>query len=103
MQITLEQVKQYLNIDLEYTDEDTLIITLLNMAEDAVKAYCNRPDWRFESDNDIETGVPPRVKQAVLMLVAELYSNRELNVQSTLKQSPVWDLLLGTAINYDSF
>ena len=98
--LTIDAVKHYLSIDSDYKDDDRLLLGLINSTESAMKSYCNHEgDW---TDNDMAEA-PMQVQQAQLMLIAELYRNRELQTSSNLKQSPVWDILLGTSINHTSF
>ena len=97
--LTIDQVKRYLSIDSDYKDDDVLLLSLINATESAMKSYCNHEgDWNDEQDEP-----PLQVQQAQLLMIAELYSNRELQTASNLKQSPVWDILLGTSINHTSF
>lgn len=97
--LTLDAVKHYLNIDSDYKEDDRLLLGFINSTESAMKSYCNHEgDW-----NDENSEPPMQVQQAQLLLIAELYSNRELQTASNLKQSPVWDILLGTSINHTSF
>lgn len=69
----LTDAKKHLNIEPEFTDDDSYITSLLNVAELAVSNYCN--DSTFSAWTDITA--PVTVKQAVYFLVGNFYVNRQ--------------------------
>ena len=72
--VTLDEAKAHLRID--GTDDDADIALKLAAAEDAVVQFLNRPvPWTDE--DDVEAAVPASVKVAVLLILADLYANRE--------------------------
>ena len=104
--VTLEQVKQYLNLDSDFKDDDKLLVFLINSTENSIKAYCNTnswdPDTEFNDKND-EDDMPSRVEQTQLMLIASLYKNREMIDTQQQYKSPMLDFMLGPLIKYTSF
>lgn len=68
MVVSLEDVKLYLRVDGD--DEDTLIVTFINVSEDLVEGILRYPLSEFEV-------VPDIVKQVVMYSVANMYEKRE--------------------------
>ena len=90
--VSLADAKTHLRVD--GSAEDGFIELLLGAAEDAVARYLNRPvPWR---DTDgTETPVPAAVKVAVLLILGDLYANREASVVgATVSANPTVDRLL---------
>lgn len=67
--VTLEEVKTHLNIDADYTSDDTYLNWLIDVASESI---LNQLDWA-----DAEVEYPKSVNHAILIRVAELYNNRE--------------------------
>lgn len=68
MIVSLEEAKQFLKIDAD--DEDTLITSFINTAEELSQDILRLPFSEF-------TEVPETVKQAVLYAVGNMYEQRE--------------------------
>lgn len=66
---TIEQLKQNLNIENEYTEEDTYLTMLLQVAEDAVFNYLDKTPADFET-------IPNPIVFAVIILASQFYENR---------------------------
>lgn len=66
---TLEQLKQNLNIEPDYTEEDTYLTMLLQVAEDAVFNYLDKKPENFEV-------IPNPIIFAVIILASQYYENR---------------------------
>ena len=66
--IGLDEAKTYLRVD--SADEDTLILSLLETAEELVRDISRLPDEEFEENDN-------KVRIAVLYATAYLYENRE--------------------------
>lgn len=70
MHIKLQEVKEHLRIDTEFTYDDAYITSLIAVAEQAIS-------------NDIKTDIstfkelPAPIRHAMLLLIGDLYSNRE--------------------------
>ena len=71
--ITLELAKQHLNLEPEYVDDDKYIETLIEVAEQAVEMHVNE---KLE-DIAMEGDIPKPLLQAMLLMVGNLYQNRE--------------------------
>lgn len=100
--ISLETFKAHLNLDKWYTDEDELLIVYLNAAQNAVEAMINGGNGDEFNDKDCSTELPSRVDILVLLVAAEFYQNREVNVTSNLKNNPLWNYLVVPATNFDT-
>lgn len=72
--LTLDQVKRHLNIDVEYTGEDTLLQGYLTSAIGYVKEIICRD---IESLEPMEMAV---FRQAVLLVIGDFYMQREDSV-----------------------
>lgn len=67
MIVTLPEVKQYLRLELEHTEDDQLLETMVSAAE----------EYLFSATGKEFISSSPRAKLLVLVLVAEWYENRE--------------------------
>lgn len=82
--MTLNEVKKHLNIDESFTEDDDYITSLIKVAEDAVAKNEN-----IALNNMIEDGeLPPSVKHSILLLVGNLYNNREATSYSVPSEVP---------------
>lgn len=84
--LTLAETKLHLRIDHDH--EDTLIQELILAAVAASADYLNIPMVNFA------TTAPSPVKAATLLLVADLYENRELQSDRQLHKNPTYERLL---------
>lgn len=71
--LTLEDIKQQLRMDLGFTDDDALLETYGDAAEDFVEQHLNRALDDICADNSGE--LPKNIKAALLMLVDYLYDH----------------------------
>lgn len=69
--ITLDEAKSQLNIETGYTIDDQYITHLVDVAETACDNYTNGGLSGYTTND-----VPATVKQAVLLFVTHLYTNR---------------------------
>lgn len=98
MYITLEQAKKHLIIDENFKDDDLYIQTLISVAEDAVSKHLNTG----LKDLEIDGILPPSIIQAMLLLIGNLYQNREPVAFGTVSEIPInYNYLLGLYKNYD--
>lgn len=82
--MTLNEVKKHLNIDESFTEDDNYITDLIKVAEDAVAKNEN-----IALNNMIEDGeLPPSVKHSILLLIGNLYNNREATSYSVPSEVP---------------
>lgn len=79
--VTMDEAKAHLRID--GTEEDADITLRLAAAEDAAAQYIDRPlPWTDAAG--LEVPVPASVKAAILLMLGDLYSNREGGVFGTI-------------------
>lgn len=91
--LTLPEVKAHLRVD--HDAEDVLISGMIDAAEDYVSRYLERPlPWEDEDGRPVP--VPASVKAAILLIVGDLYANREGRfVGTTQTDNPAVQMLLG--------
>ena len=97
--ITLEQAKQHLLVDMDYKADDLYIQELITVAEDSVKQHLN-----IGLLSELETGgsLPPVIIHAMLLMIGNLYTNREPVAFATAIKVPLsYEYLLGLYKQYD--
>jgi hypothetical protein len=79
--ITLEQAKAHLRVDHDH--EDALIYEYIDAATAHAEDFCKRP---FSGTDEAGTPItmPAPVRCAVLLIVGDLYANREALVVGTI-------------------
>lgn len=83
--LTLPEVKLHCRID--HADEDTLLSAMIDAAVASVGYYINSP-------TPLDATAPAPVKAAAMLLVGDLYSNREALVERPLSKNPTFERLL---------
>lgn len=84
MYVTLEQAKKHLNIDDSFTDDDNYILQLIQVAEDAVQKNTD-----IALSEQLEGGIlPPSITHSILLLVGNIYNNREATSYSVPSEVP---------------
>jgi hypothetical protein len=71
---TIEEAKTHLRV--QHDAEDDLIAGLIEAAEDHVFRYLER-SLPWIDDDGVEAPVPGSVRAAILLIVGDLYANRE--------------------------
>lgn len=84
--LTLIETKLHCRID--HDDEDTLITALMETARLSVANYLNMPEAQ------VTATVPSPIKSAALLLVADLYANRESQSERQLYSNDTYSRLL---------
>lgn len=84
MYITLSQAKKQLQIDEDFNDDDNYIISLIQVAEDAIAKHLDIPLQGILVGGTL----PPTIIQSILLLVANLYANREPVAYSSAVKVP---------------
>lgn len=75
MYIQLDLAKKHLNIEDDFNEDDEYILSLIEVAESAVRVHINED---FASIAEKNGGcLPPPIIQAVLLMIGNLYTNRE--------------------------
>lgn len=89
MILTLSEIKQHLRLEEEEVEENDLLANLLDAAVDYASQYVGREiPWDGEP-------VPASVRAAILLIVGDLYENREGQiVGATIVDNPAVDRLL---------
>lgn len=97
MYITLSEAKKHLQIDPDYKDDDSYIIYLIQVAEDAVAQHLD-----VALADLLENGLLPKaVTHSILLLIGNLYANREpVSFTSASKVPYTLEYLLGLHKRY---
>lgn len=99
MLLDLDIVKKHLNIDPDFCDDDDYIVTLAEVAEQAVEKHI---DSRLSDIAKEEDGLPSPLFHAMLLMIGNLYANRESVSYSTAVEVPKsYDYLLSLYRNYN--
>ena len=85
MQIELERIKKHLNIDSGYTQDDDYITYLETVAEQIVEKHI---DKTLEDIIAEEGAVPTPLLQAMLLIIGNLYDNRESVAYNNVVEVP---------------
>lgn len=95
--VTVEEVKKHLNIEEFFTEDDKYILSLIEVAHEAVKLHLNGASI-VDENNEIY----PNIKQAILLLIGTLYNNREsITFASSRVVSHAYDYLLQLSKSYE--
>jgi len=100
MYITLQQAKKHLQIDECFKDDDEYILDLIRVSEDAVARTLNVPLAHLIKDGVL----PESVTHSILLLIGNLYANREPVSFTTASKVPyTLEYLLGLYKHYFIF
>lgn len=98
MYVGLETAKKHLNLDESFTEDDSYITSLIQVAEDAVSQHIDKPLVELE---DSKGELPPAILHSVLLLIGNLYANREpVAYTSAVKVPYTLEYLLGLYKRY---
>lgn len=93
MYVELETAKKHLNLDDSFTDDDSYITFLIQAAEEAVSKHIDQPLVELE---DSKGELPPAILHSILLLIGNLYANREpVAFANAVKVPYTLDYLLG--------
>ena len=99
MYITLELAKKHLNIEQDYHDDDEYIMGLVDAAEQAVSVHVNDD---LETIAEMNGGcIPTPLFQAMLLMVGQLYQNREIVGSKTTALPFNYQYLINLYQNYN--
>lgn len=97
MYVTLSNAKKHLQIDQDFKDDDEYILLLIQVAEDAVESNLNIPLASLLKDGLL----PKSVYHAILLMIGNLYANREpVSFTSATKIPYTLEFLLATYKHY---
>ena len=85
MYVKLEEAKKHLLLDDSFKDDDLYILGLIDVAEDAVARNLNLKLDELAVDGEF---TPPAVIHAILLLIGNLYANREPVSYSSVNKVP---------------
>lgn len=85
MLITLAQIKTHLNIDSAYTADDAYITFLEGVAEELVEKHIDKPLTEITAE---EGAIPQPLLSAMLLIIGNLYDNRESNSYTSVYEVP---------------
>ena len=72
--ISIDEIKQHMNIDSEFLVDDLLIARYIQSAQEALERNIDRPLSDFEDEYG---NLPEGLLQAIRFMVANYYANRE--------------------------
>ena len=75
MFIPLDLAKKHLNVEEDYTEDDEYILGLIGVAEQAVRVHVNEDFEKLAENNG--GCLPTPLVQSMLLLVGNMYQNRE--------------------------
>lgn len=75
MYVELDIAKKHLNIEPDFTEDDEYILGLIDMAEQAVRVHTNEDFDKLAEDNG--GCLPAPLFQAMLLMIGNMYQNRE--------------------------
>ena len=97
MYITLEEAKKHLLVDPDFNEDNEYIQSLINTAEEAVSLNINTKLTAIADGGEL----PSSVKSAVLLLIGNLYANREPVAYTAVNKVPyTFDYLIALNKNY---
>ena len=98
MYITIDEAKKHLNVDDSYKDDDTYIGDLIKVAEDSVAQHLD-----IALDGLVVDGaLPSAISHSILLMVGNLYANREPVAYSSVVKVPyTLEYLLGLYKHYE--
>ncbi len=98
MYITIDEAKKHLNIDDAYKDDDAYIGALIKVAEDSVAQHLD-----IALDDLVVDGViPSAISHSILLMVGNLYANREPVAYNQVVKVPyTLEYLLGLYKHYE--
>lgn len=100
MYIPLDLAKKHLNIEPEFHDDDEYIMGLVDASEQAVQVHVN--DGDLEEIATKHGGcLPTPLFQAILLMVGNLYQNREIVGSKTIALPFNYQYLIDLYKNYN--
>lgn len=97
--ITLAQAKRHLNIETGFTEDDTYITDLINVAEATVASHICKTFEELAEEN--EGNLPTPVLHACLLYLGNLYQNREIVGSKTSALPFNYDYLINLYRRYE--
>jgi len=98
MFIPLDLAKQHLNVEPDFTDDDEYILGLIDVAEQAVRVHVNEDFDKLAENNG--GCLPAPLVQSALLMIGNLYQNRETVGIKTQKLPYNYEYLIDLYKNY---
>lgn len=100
MYIQLDLAKKHLNIEDDFIEDDEYILSLIEVAESAVRVHINEDFVDIAEKNG---GVlPPPILHAALLMIGNLYQNREVIGNKNLALPYNYQYLVDLYKNYNN-
>lgn len=99
MYIELDMAKKHLNVELDYTLDDELILGYIQAAENAVRVHINDDLEALAEQNG--GCLPSAICQAMLLMIGNLYQNREIVGQRVIALPFNYQYLIDLYRNYN--
>ncbi len=98
MYITLNQAKAHLLVDEDFTGDDVYITNLITVAQDSIAQHL---DIALDELEDGNGQLPPSIVHAMLLMIGNLYANREPVSYSSVAEVPyTYKYLIGLYKHY---
>lgn len=78
---TINELKQNLNIEPDYTDEDEFLLYLLEVAEEVIFNYLDKTKENYNT-------IPVCIKHAILVIASQYYENRTAIAFASVNKIP---------------
>jgi hypothetical protein len=95
----IDIVKNHLNLEADYHDDDEYILGLIQTAREAVEVHCNSDFDVIAAANGGE--LPAPLLQAQLLMIENLYQNRGIVGLKTVTLPRNYDYLIDLYRNYN--
>lgn len=101
MFLELDKIKNHLNIDEFFKDDDNYLLYLSEVAAKVVEKHTDVVLDEIVEENGGE--LPPPLLHAMLLFIGDMYKSRESNTFSSVNQIPFsYDYILSLYKNYRS-
>ena len=99
MYLKLYEIKQHLNLDEDFTDDDEYLVSISEVAEEVVAKHIdNKLSDLCGDDGEL----PSPLRHAILLLISNYYDNRESVAAAQLHEIPLsYSYLLDLYKNYN--
>lgn len=100
MYIQLDLAKKHLNIEDDFIDDDEYLLSLIEVAESSVRVHINEDFVDIAEKNGGE--LPPPILHAALLMIGNLYQNREVIGNKNLALPYNYQYLIDLYKNYNN-
>jgi len=100
MYIQLDLAKKHLNVEEDFLEDDEYILSLIEVAESAVRVHINEDFADIAEKNG--GCIPAPILQATLLMIGNLYQNREIIGSKALALPYNYQYLIDLYRNYNN-